>query len=242
MKSVVLETLGLLLPRRCAGCGDVSESDFCDKCEAAIRRINSPLCLRCGLPMPAGVSMDRDECSWCTRGSYKFAVCRSAAGYDGPVKKAVVRFKYGRVKSLAEPLARLMIDFAEGQPHLFEDMRGADAIVPVPIHWRRYVVRRFNQASRIAGPVSIFFGLPVVNALRRTRFNRPQASLNLKERMENVKGAFALRKSIGIEGKKVILIDDVMTSGSTVAECSKVLKKGGAKAVYVFTACRRVLE
>lgn len=229
----------LIVPRRCPGCGKVTDGDFCGSCAEAIRPIAAPICESCGADMPAGVSENRPDCEWCRPRKFRFDAARAAVRHEGPARRAVIRFKYHRILALGGPLASLMVRALEQVPVLFEDMRGADVIVPVPLHWRRHAWRGFNQAGILARPVADALDIPVAPSLKRIRNNRPQSRLSTKQRMENVKGIFALDPRFPVDGKKVILLDDVMTTGSTVNECARVLKKGGAKKVYVFTMSRR---
>ena len=188
-----------------------------------------------------GVTDNRDACSWCDKEKYRFDACRSAAHYKPPLERAVVRFKYHRIRSLGAPLDHLMVSYMIARPELFADYRAADLVVPVPLHWLRRAWRRFNQAELLGAPVAAALCLPMSPGLRRIRNNKPQARLKFKERRENVKGIFIVNPDITLKGKTVVLIDDVMTSGSTVSECAATLKKGGARKVCVFTVCRRDL-
>ncbi len=116
---------------------------------------------------------------------------------------------------------------------------GADVLFPVPLHRRRLWERGFNQAVLLARPLAKIWGIPlVVNNLRRTRWTEPQVSLTAAERKDNVRGAFTLDNPAAVRGKKVLLLDDVYTTGSTVIECSKVLRRAGVEEVYVITMAR----
>lgn len=148
------------------------------------------------------------------------------------MREAVHQFKYGRKVSLGKTLGRLM---ARGCRDFLEDCE-ADIIMPVPLHPKRLRWRGFNQAALLARQVSRAYAVPLDPfTLKRTRATQPQTQLNEPERRRNVRGAFALRTASALEGKKVLLVDDIYTSGATVNECSRTLKKGGAATVHVLT-------
>lgn len=241
VRRVLDAAVSLFAPPRCAGCGQICQSSFCDKCNSLIQTVTPPLCLSCGREMPVGVTISRHGCSVCEKMRFRFDECRSATQYRGPLERAVVRFKYHRVRPLGTALAQLMVLYMVARPELFKQYRAADMVVPVPLHWMRRMWRRFNQSEILADPIAQVLGMPVTNALRRTRNNRPQARLGFKERRSNVKGIFTTRQEVSLKGKSVVLIDDIMTSGSTVSECAATLKKNGAKKVFVYTVCRRDL-
>ena len=240
-KRLFNETLALAAPPRCLGCGADCATGFCDLCAPQLRRLTPPICLKCGLEMPAGVSGNRPSCSWCDPKKFKFDACRSALRYSGPIERVVKRFKYKRIPTLSEPLSRFMTGYLEERAELFTVYREADMVVPVPLHWMRRLRRGFNQSELLAAPVAAALHLPMVRAIRRIKNNIPQSRLGLKDRRENVKGIFTPHPRVSIQGRRIVLIDDVMTSGSTVAECAAVLKKAGAAWVGIFTTCRRVM-
>jgi len=241
VRRVIAEAVSLVAPPRCAGCGRICKSPFCEECNHLIRAVTPPLCLACGREMPVGATASRVGCSVCGKAHFRFDECRSATQYRGPLERAVVRFKYHRVRPLGGALARLMVLYMVARPELFTRYGAADMVVPVPLHWMRRMWRRFNQSEILAAPVAQALGLPVTQALRRTRNNRPQARLGFKERRSNVKGIFAPSPGVSLKGKSVVLIDDIITSGSTVSECAATLKNNGAKRVFVYTVCRRDL-
>jgi ComF family protein len=148
------------------------------------------------------------------------------------MREAVHQFKYGRKVSLGKTLGRLM---ARGCRDFLEDCE-ADIIMPVPLHPKRLRWRGFNQAALLARQVSRAYAVPLDPfTLKRTRATQPQTQLTEPERRRNVRGAFAVRTASTLEGKKVLLVDDIYTSGATVNECSRTLKKAGAATVYVLT-------
>ena len=172
-----------------------------------------------------------------------FARARAWACYpreetsEHPLRRVVQKFKYGRKVSLGRPLGQLM---AQGCAEFLNECP-VELILPVPLHPKRLRWRGFNQSVLLARQVSRAYGIPVDPfVVRRNKETPPQTQLTEEERRKNVRGVFSLNPQKRIEGKRVLLVDDVYTSGATVNECSRVLKKGGAQEVYVVTLARAV--
>jgi len=214
------------------------EGSICRACRLGIRRLTPPLCVLCGEPLPPGLTGP-----WCLRCEAEkpgFATARSVGRYEGPLRRAIHAFKYGRRRALADPLAAWLVDTGH------DLLEGADAVVPVPIHPLRAIERGFNQADALATSLR----RPVWRVLRRVRVGRPQAGLPAHLRRSNVRGAFALGRSWGrlflpghttrLRGAVVVLIDDVMTTGATLDACSRVLVDAGVKRVSALTLARSV--
>ena len=158
-------------------------------------------------------------------------MARALGAYEGTLRLAVHALKYQGRRSIAPRLACLLAGRCKA---VLDD---ADAVVPVPLHWRRRWTRGFNQSEEIAR----YLRLPVVCALRRVRHTPPQAGLGADRRAMNLRGAFAPRRtgrSSGVHGRRVVLLDDVSTTGATVAACAAVLKEAGAAEVSVLTVAR----
>ena len=151
--------------------------------------------------------------------------------YEGPLRELIHLYKYSGMKPLGRRLAGYM-ERAIPQEELF------DAVVPVPLHWRKRLNRGFNQAELLARCLAKRRGLPVLNALRRSRATEVQAGLANASRRRNVAGAFAVRPRVNVSGAKILLIDDVMTTGATAAACAAALKRAGAKSVSLLTVAR----
>jgi len=167
-----------------------------------------------------------------------FTSARAAFVFDGTVKELIHRLKYGKKVHISRPLA------LQAARHLapFITESGAELIIPVPLHGKRLRQRGFNQAVLIAGVFAKAWHLPLSrNNLCRIRWTEPQIHLSFNDRVNNVRGAFAVNDPSQIAGRRLVLVDDVYTTGSTVAECAKVLKKAGAGEVYVATIARAVI-
>jgi ComF family protein len=240
--SVLAEALArlsdLLYPRRCAVCdADLDPRAVDPLCSGHRREIvltEGPFCDRCGKRMfaPAG---DGLLCADCRETRRYFDRGFSATVYNDVMRALVHRFKYDMREYLAVSFARWMGEFMRSQV----DVATLDAIVPVPLHWRRFHYRGFNQAVALARPLARQFSLPLISrVLRRTRHTVPQVQLQPEEREKNIRGAFHVRRPTRIEGLRLLLVDDVFTTGATLNECARVLKDAGAAAVTAFTLTR----
>lgn len=237
---VAARLLDLLYPRRCLVCGADLEPGrdalLCDQHRREIILVEDPMCDRCGAKMFAQATGEL-LCDECRSSKRHFDRAFSATLYNDAMKALVHLYKYDMRQYLAAPFARWMIDFARRHINTID----LDAIVPVPLHWRRFQYRGFNQAVGLARPLSREFGLPVVkHVLQRRRHTVPQVELGPKERIENIKDAFRVRRAERIAGKRLLLIDDVYTTGATINECARVLRKAGAASVVAFTLTRPI--
>ncbi len=242
--------LSALLAPACAVCDAILDDPLrgcvCRNCWGAIRPITPPLCDCCGDPLARPnqslisnpQSPRRDPQSLCRQCAGRERIIersRTVGEYEGALRDIIHALKYHARRSLARPLARHM------RSRGLEILEAADCVVPVPLHWRREYHRGFNQARDLATHLD----LPVLDVLVRTRHTRPQVELAAESRRENVETAFAwreplLRKPRSIDGLKVVLVDDVSTTGATLEACAQVLKKAGASEVYALTAARVV--
>lgn len=235
-----------LYPPRCRACaGRILGHDaeyFCLACWQKIALVGHPLCNICGRPYPDGSGSDH-PCGACMLRAPHFSQARAWAcyprdeGFEHPLRRVVQKYKYGRKVALGKPLGRLMADGCEE----FLRACSVDVIVPVPLHPKRLRWRGFNQSVLLARQVSSRYGValdPFV--LRRSAATPPQTQLTEEERRRNVRGAFELNSERPVKGKTVLLVDDVYTSGATVNECSRTLRKSGAKEVFVLTLARAV--
>lgn len=158
-------------------------------------------------------------------------------GVEHPLRQVIQKFKYGRKVALGKPLGQLM---ARGCEEFLVSFR-AEMIIPVPLHPRRLRWRGFNQSVLLGRQISRVYEIPLDPfALRRVKDTPPQTQLTEEDRRRNMRGAFTLSRQTSIKSKRLLLVDDVYTSGATVNECSRVLKRGGARAVYVLALARAV--
>lgn len=228
---------------RCAACDRLidgpTQGVVCGACWYQVQRITPPLCEQCGLPV-ARLEGDGVMSALC-RPTSAVTRRRAAGFYDGSLRAIIHAFKYQRRRSLARPLARLML--AAGH----ELLADAHCVVPVSLHPRRQWRRGFNQAAILAHHLD----LPVVDLLRRTRPTPPQTSLSAAQRHRNVKNAFAPRRvssrrrrtqASTINDGIVVLVDDVSTTGATLEACGQVLKEMGAREVRGITAAAATRE
>lgn len=229
--------LDVLLPPLCHICHsfitNAEALHICPACSERLPLVASPLCPICGIPF-AGTGDDH-RCGACLAHPPHYNIARAHFLYEGPIRDLIHSFKYNQRTYLRYPLALLA-------RHAVNDLVASHAphlIVPVPLHCTRLRQRSFNQAVLIGRVLSRQLGLPLLpDALARTRQTEPQIELSAAERRLNVKGAFAVGRPACVTGKRILLFDDVMTTGSTMDECAKELKKAGADAVIAATIAR----
>jgi ComF family protein len=210
------------------------EIHLCAACREKVAPISSPLCPVCGVPFAVEGGIDH-PCGPCLTGRPPFTRARSAAAFHGTVQELVHRFKYGRKVHLVRPLglltARSLSDFAKGA--------APDRIVPVPLHRKRLRERGFNQSQLLGAILAKRWSIPLsIHNLRRVRWTEPQVGLSASDRERNVRGAFAVADPGRFREKRLLLVDDVYTTGSTVKECARTLTRAGAAEVFVITVAR----
>ncbi len=222
-----------VLPPRCLACGEtVGEPDaLCGRCWAAMTFFAPPWCANCGLPFPYPAG-EGAVCADCARARASWNRARAVLRYDKHSRPLVLALKYDRTE-VARALGSWMRR-AGG-----EVLDGADLLVPVPLHWTRLLSRRYNQAGLLAHAIHAAGGPPVApDWLIRHRRTPSQGRLGPLARARNVRGAFALRSGREVRGKRLVIIDDVLTTGATVEECARVLRREGAAFVGVLTLAR----
>ncbi len=233
----------MLYPPRCCSCdGAAVAHDFCDPCLDAIALAETPLCTICGTPFLTQDGVDH-PCADCLRRPPKFRRARAIATYDAadtrvnPLKSVLQRYKYNRDVSLAPALANLL------SRRLPVSLHDYDLLVPVPLHRSRLRWRGFNQALLLARHLRPPMPARIEPfALQRVRPTRPQVELDHRDRRSNVAGAFRVAHKESIRNRRVLLFDDVLTTGSTVNECSRELLRAGARFVDVLVLARAVLR
>jgi ComF family protein len=198
--------------------------------------ITDPACARCGFPFEYDMGHGA-LCAGCIHTEPSFTAARAVFRYDTISRAMILRYKYHDHTYCTPTFSRWLAKTgAHFIPH-------CDAIIPVPLHYRRLLHRRYNQAALLAHGLGRLSSLPVYpRALERTRHTRPQTGLTFKKRQQNVAKAFALspKHAPDVKGKTLLLVDDVLTTGATLNRCTDVLLKAGAKDVYVLTLARTV--
>jgi ComF family protein len=234
VRSWIDAALSVLFAPECAACRRPlefpSQGAVCLECWASIHPLTPPLCERCGESLPSWCERILPPlCVSCSRLPRVIQRARAIGAYEGALRTIIHAFKYEGRRSLARPLATLMCTRGA------DVLRTADIAVAVPLHvWRR-LERGFNQAEDLAKGVHV----PLVAALARTRRTAIQADLPAAQRYRNVKGAFApTRHAALVHGRRVVLIDDVSTTGATLDACAAVLRECGASEVFALTAAR----
>lgn len=231
--------INFILPPRCAICGKILSVDkgICDTCIDKIEFIKAPICYRCGSPLPMEINSENKHilCGRCLKSKrHLIHLSRSAFIYDDFSKKLILDFKFYDHTELASLLAKML--YVAGKD-IFQS--GVDVIIPVPLHYSRLIKRKYNQSSLLASELSKLTGIAVDNfLLRKIKRTKPQVECTGLARLSNLKGSFAIKDASSVKGKRILLIDDVLTTGSTLKECAAVLKHAGAKTVCGLTLAR----
>jgi ComF family protein len=189
-------------------------------------------CQVCRIPFLNSYALDDNGlCQVCSQSLDNFDAAYSYGSYEGTLQKLIQLFKYGKVETLAGPLSKLILQCLPfGQ--------NFDTVIAMPMHWRKRWERGFNQAELLAEPAARRFGLKLSNNLQRARYTKAQAGLNERERQANLKNSFVVRRPSEISGKRVLLIDDVLTTGATLRAAAAALKASGAARVTALTLAR----
>jgi ComF family protein len=171
------------------------------------------------------------KCGLCRRGLSGFDAAYSYGSYEGTLRKLIQLFKYSKILTLARPLGQLLANAIPRE-------RTYDLIVPMPMHWRRRWSRGFNQAALLADMLASRLNVKISSAVRRRKSTPPQAGMTAAQRRANMSGAFDVRRPENIKGKRILLVDDVFTTGATAAACARALKRAGALHVTLLTVAR----
>ena len=229
--------LDIILPPRCPCCGKVVQSahSLCAECFQKIDFISAPYCKICGMPFEnEEQTSNHFICVNCAKKKPITRFNRSAVLYDDFMQQFVLAFKFGDRTDLSKIFAKWL--YIAAADILKE---GVDIIIPVPLSYRRLLKRRYNQAALLAKDFSLLSGIDIdFSNLVKKRHTKPQATLKGSARLKNVKGVYQVKNPNKIQGKRVLLIDDVMTTGATLNECAKTLLKAGASSVDTLTLAR----
>ena len=236
MKNLLNGLLDIIFPANCKSCGKKlginREVCFCETCWKNIRLIKEPSCIYCGKQL---LNDNEHFCADCTVRRLSFTDNRSAGVYEGILKEAIHEFKYKGKRSLGVSLGKLMVDCMKSNGGA-EDI---DIIIPVPVFEKKKEQREYNQAELLADFIGKTYNIPVIkDVLFRTADTPPQYDLAVEERFKNVSGAFSINNSIKIKWACILLVDDLLTTGATADECSKMLLGSGASQIRVFTLAR----
>jgi ComF family protein len=241
LSQIAREVLGIFLPPHCAGCGAICRDVFCPTCLPELDALDGPYCPRCGHPHPpaAGGWPPCADCRPHPRPALDGA--RSVLFHLGPARQAVIGYKFEGCHELAAPLAgylarRFLSELARPHHLPFDDVA---AIIPVVLHPTRRAWRGFDQAGLLSAELARAVDKPLwPDVLARVRNTAPQLRLSPAEREANIHGAFEARKPWKLKGAAVLIVDDVYTTGATLREAARALKRGGAAAVYALTVTR----
>ncbi len=231
--------LNFVLPPVCPFCRTlVSENKTaCGPCWSQIQFISAPYCPQCAKPFEFGSAVNDLKCAKCLSNPPAFKATRAVFRYDDFSRKLILSFKHHNAIHMGPLLAQWMYTHSE------DILRNVDFLIPIPLHWTRLLKRGYNQAAILSKEISKLSNVPTkLKVLERVRRTPTQGSLTPKQRQDNVRGAFHVPASAIpiIQGKTLVLIDDVITTGATLDACAKTLIKAGVKEVRVISAARVV--
>ncbi len=233
----------VVFPAPCRICARILDTGiripFCQACASALEQaLPEPLCGRCGRPIVSQAvaeGISSPLCHLCRRGVYDFDLARSFGAYTLSMTRAILMLKYSEITPLGGWFARHLARVVQREPEAFL----ADVVVPVPLHPSRLRERGYNQAELIARPLARILGIPFHSYLLvRTRPRPDKLRLTRRERWETVRGAYATNEGAQVDKLRVILVDDVFTTGATLDACSRALRGGGAVQVVGLTVAR----
>jgi ComF family protein len=240
LKSILTGLADIIFPPKCLTCNVIPDHQetfsICPSCWSKIKFITSPICPCCGIPF-TGTDEPDHLCGDCIVSKPAFSSARAVGHYEATILDAVHSFKYGRKIATGKLLGRFMATYTYPAFNILD----YTLIMPVPLHPRRLKERGFNQSVILAREIAERHQIPLdFMTLKRDIYTEPQINLGKNERASNVRGAFDVRDPGKISNRKIILVDDVYTTGSTVKECSRILMKKGAASVAVMSLARAV--
>lgn len=241
IRTAAAQLLDVAFPPTCVACGRGASSGlrdvegFCPDCELDLGAFDEPLCGRCAAPL-VGPAASVVDCPACREERWAFDATVALGPYDGLLRRVVLTGKRRAGEAAMTALGRLL-----ARQH-GEQLRGypAAVVTSTPQHWRRRLVRRTDGVATLAKALATEADLPFENAIRRTRPTRRQTEVAPSDRRANVRGAFAASRRVRLEGRTVLLVDDVLTTGSTCHAASQALKRAGAVRVVAVVAAKRL--
>lgn len=231
LRKFLYNGLNFCLPPRCLSCYELSTDPhgLCVKCWQKLDFISDPFCKKCGAPFEFKIGGDL-ICAPCLNSPPEFDCARASVIYTPESRHLLLAFKHGDMLQASKILARWMVTSGK------DLIDSVDLIAPVPLHPLRLFLRQYNQSAILCNEISRLTGREKKNnLLKRNRYTSSQGQKKHKERQKNVKAAFTVNLPHLVQGRNILIIDDVMTTGATVNECAKALKKGGASKVNVLT-------
>lgn len=224
---------GILFPRRCPVCGEIilpKGNMICPPCKEKVKLVKEPKCKKCGKSL---IDEEIEYCFDCIKKNHSYKMGISLFEYDDVMKQSIYGFKYKNKREYADYYIQELMKNYKRQILSWK----AEALIPVPLHKSRHLYRGYNQAEVLARKIGKELELPVaVNLILRQKKTLAQKGLNHKERRKNLQDAFHIGQKV-VQYKKVIVIDDIYTTGSTIEACTKVLKINGVEDVYFLSLC-----
>ncbi len=236
-RELIHGTIQLLFPAVCGACGrslPSDQTDFCAECRSALTSDPFPTCPHCAASVGPHTGVV-DGCPHCRDCHFRFEKAIRLGPYDGLLRDIILRLKYAGGETLAEQVGGLWAEHAEARLREI----APDVVIPVPLHWLRRWRRGYNQSEALASMLASRLKVPCRPGwLRRIRHTPQQTSQTPTERKENVRGAFRARSMARLRGKKILLVDDVLTTGSTCHEAARALREAGATQVVAAVLAR----
>ncbi len=209
---------------------------LCRSCHSKLAPSPSPACAGCGRALQAALLPKDYVCGECRREDRAYGRLLAAWNYQKPIDEILRALKYRRLDYLGPLLAAALTE------RFHRELSEVELVVPVPLHWRRRLQRGYNQAEVIARPVAKQLSIPLCQALARRKATSPQTGLPRAERKKNLAGVFRPAKPATIDGRRVLLVDDVFTTGATLGAAAAALRESGAQVVYALTVARTPRE
>jgi len=237
VKYVLTGASDLLFPRACGSCGspEVSIDGMCASCgRELLSLVALPYCPRCGATIGPNIPIREDGCSACPSTLPRFRTVVRLGPYTHPLRSAIQHLKYHRREDLLERIGQLLTEAIAARI----GTESLDVVMGVPMHWRRRLVRGYDHARIIARQIAKRLDLPLGDELIRIRHTPPQVRLPRSKRIQVIRGAFGVRSKATIQGARVLLVDDVTTTGATANEAAKTLLRAGASKVILAVICK----